>query len=75
MPIKLCLVRLAKRANRHANNDPVDSLSLAGVTGDSHSLIAMKSGGVANYLTFVGYDKTGGSPFRLDCTRSSFALE
>ena len=54
--IKLCLVRLAERPNRHAGNDLVDSLGLAGVTGDSYSLIEMQSGTSANNLTFIEYD-------------------
>jgi hypothetical protein len=33
-----------------------DSLGLAGVTGDSHSLIEMKTGAVANNLAFIEYD-------------------
>jgi hypothetical protein len=41
--IKLCLVRLAERPNRHAGNDLVDSLRLAGMTGDGYSLVEMKS--------------------------------
>jgi hypothetical protein len=52
----LCFVRLAKRANRHADNDLVDSLGLAGVTGDGYSLVDMQSGAVANDLAFVQYD-------------------
>jgi hypothetical protein len=48
--IKLCLVRLAKRANRHADNDLVHTLGLAGVTGDRYSLVEMKSGAIANDL-------------------------
>jgi hypothetical protein len=54
--IKLCLVRLAERPNRHAGNNLVDSLRLAGVTDDSNSLVDMKGGAVANNLTFVEYD-------------------
>jgi len=52
----LCLVRLAERPNRHAGNDLVDSLRLAGVTGDGYSLVDMQSGAVANDLAFVQYD-------------------
>ena len=54
--IKLCLVRLAERPNRHAGNDLVDSLRLAGVTGDSYSLVEMQSGAIANDRAFVEYD-------------------
>ena len=54
--VKLCLVRLAERPNRDADNDLVDSLRLAGVTGDSYSLVDMQSGAVANDLAFVEYD-------------------
>ena len=54
--IKLCLVRLAERPNRHAGNDLVDSLRLAGVTGDSYSLVEMQSGPIANNLAFIEYD-------------------
>ena len=54
--IKLCLVRLAERPNRHADNDLVDSLRLAGVTGDSYSLVEMQSGPIANNLAFIEYD-------------------
>src|ERR1700761_6346972 len=54
--IKLCLVRLAERPNRHAGNDLVDSLRLAGVTGDSYSLVQMQSAPIANKLAFIEYD-------------------
>ena len=54
--IKLCLVRLAERPNRHAGNDLVDSLGLASVTGDSYSLVEMQSGASANNHAFVEYD-------------------
>src|ERR1700676_170214 len=54
--IKLCLVRLAERPNRQAGNDLVDSLRLAGVTGDSYSLVEMQSGPIANNLPFIEYD-------------------
>jgi hypothetical protein len=54
--IKLCLVRLAERPNWHAGNDLVDSLRLAGVTGDSDSLVEMQSGPIANNLAFIEYD-------------------
>src|ERR1700733_2861676 len=54
--IKLCLVRLAERPNRHARNDLVDSLRLAGVTGDSYSLVEMQSGPSENNLAFIEYD-------------------
>ena len=54
--IKLCFVRLAKRSNRHAGDDLVDSLRLAGVTGDSYSLVQMQSGPIANNLAFIEYD-------------------
>src|SRR5260370_23016100 len=54
--VKLCFVRLAERPNRHADNDLVDSLGLAGVTGYSNSLIEMKTGVVANNLAFIEYD-------------------
>jgi len=54
--IKLCLVRLAERSNRHASNDLVDSLRLAGVTGDSYSMVEMQSSPVANNLAFVEDD-------------------
>jgi len=40
----MCFVRLGKRPNRSADNDLVDSLGLACVTGDSYSLIEMQSG-------------------------------
>jgi hypothetical protein len=51
--IKLCLVRLAKRANRHADDDLVHTLALAGVTGDRYSLVEMKSGAIANDLALL----------------------
>src|SRR5271154_1401962 len=54
--IKLCLVRLAERPNRHAGNDLVDSLRLAGMTSDSYSLVEMQSGASANNLAFIEYD-------------------
>ena len=54
--IKLCLVRLAERPDRHAGNDLVDSLRLAGVTGDSYSLVEMQKGSRANNLAFIEYD-------------------
>src|SRR5690349_20597374 len=54
--IKLCLVRLAECPYRHAGNDLVHSLRLAGVTGDSYSLIEMKSGATANNLSLVEYN-------------------
>jgi hypothetical protein len=54
--VKLCLVRLAERPNRHAGNDLVDSLRLAGVNGDSYSLVEMQSGASANNLAFIEYD-------------------
>jgi hypothetical protein len=47
---------MAKRPNRHADNDLVDSLGLAHVTGDSYFLMDMNSGAVANNLAFVEYD-------------------
>jgi hypothetical protein len=47
---------LAKRPNRHTDNHLVDSLSLAGVTGDTYSLIEMKTGAVAINLALVEYD-------------------
>jgi hypothetical protein len=34
----------------------VDSLRLAGVTGDSYSLVEMQSGASANNLAFIEYD-------------------
>jgi hypothetical protein len=52
----LCFVRLAKRPNRHADYDLVDSLGLAGLTGDSYSLIDMQGGAIANNLARVEYD-------------------
>jgi hypothetical protein len=54
--IKLCLVCLAERPNRHAGNVLVDSLRLTGVTGDSYSLVQMQSGPIANNLAFIEYD-------------------
>jgi hypothetical protein len=54
--IKLCLVRLAERPNRHAGNDLADCLRLAGVTGDSYSLVEMQSGSSANNLASIEYD-------------------
>ena len=48
--------RLAERPNRRAGNDLVDSLRLAGVTGDSYSLVEMQSGPIANNLAFIEYD-------------------
>src|ERR1700675_3086661 len=54
--IKLCLVRLAERPNRHTGNDLVDGFGLAGVTGDSYSLVEMQSGPNANDLAFIEYD-------------------
>jgi hypothetical protein len=47
---------LAERPNRHAGNDLVDSLRLAGVTGDSYSLVQMQSGPIANNLAYIEYD-------------------
>jgi hypothetical protein len=52
----LCFIRLAERANRHAGNDLVDSLRLAGVTGDSYSLVDMQRDPVANNPAFIEYD-------------------
>jgi hypothetical protein len=52
----LTFVCLAKRPNRHADYDLVDSLGLAGVTGDSYSLIDMQGGAIANNLARVEYD-------------------
>jgi hypothetical protein len=52
----LCLVRLAELPNRHAGNDLVDGLGLAGVTGDSYSLVEMQGGPSANNLAFIEYD-------------------
>jgi len=46
----------AERPNRHAGNDLVDSLRLAGVTGDSYSLIEMKSDAIASKLAIVEND-------------------
>ena len=54
--IKLCLVRLTERPNRHADDDLVDSLGLAGVAGDSYSLVEMQRGSIANNLAFIEYD-------------------
>jgi hypothetical protein len=54
--IKLCLVRQAERPNRHAGNDLVDSLRLAGVTADSYSLVDVQRGPIANNLAFIEYD-------------------
>jgi len=54
--VKLCFIRLAKRPNRHADNNLVDRLGLACVTRDSHSLVDMQSGAIANDLAFVEYD-------------------
>src|SRR5271165_2303086 len=54
--IKLCFVRLAKRANRHTDNDLGDSFRLTGVTGDSYSLVEMQGGPSANNLAFIKYD-------------------
>jgi hypothetical protein len=54
--IKLCLVRLAERPYRHAGNDLVDSLRLAGVTGDGYSLVEMQRALSANDLAFIEYD-------------------
>jgi hypothetical protein len=34
----------------------VDSLRLAGVTGDSYSLVEMQSGSIANNVAFIEYD-------------------
>ena len=52
----MCFIRLAERPNRHAGNDLVDSLRLAGVTGDSYSLVDMQRDPVANNLAFIEYD-------------------
>src|SRR5262249_8381682 len=54
--VKLSFVRLAECANRHADNDLVDSLGLARVTSDSYSLVDMQKGAVANNLAFVEHD-------------------
>src|SRR5271165_178013 len=54
--LKSCLVLLAERPNRNAGNDVVDSLRLAGVTGDSYSLVEMQSGAIANNLASIEYD-------------------
>jgi hypothetical protein len=51
----LCFVRLAERPNRHADNDLVDGLGLAGMTGYSYSLVEMQSG-PGNNLAFIEYD-------------------
>jgi hypothetical protein len=51
------LHRLVKaRTGTLTNNDLVDILRLARVTGDSNSLVDMQSGAVANDLAFVEYD-------------------
>jgi hypothetical protein len=50
------LVRPAKSANRHADKDLVYTLGLAGVNGDSYSLVEMKSGAIANDHALVEYD-------------------
>ena len=54
--VKLCFVRLTKRPNRHADNDLIDGLGLACVTGDNYSLVDMQRGAVANDLAFVECD-------------------
>src|SRR5215469_2502614 len=54
--IKLCFIGLAKRPDWDADNDLVDSLGLACVTCNSHSLVEMQSGAAANNLAFVEYD-------------------
>ena len=50
--IKLCLVRLAERPNRNAGNHLVDSLRLAGMTGDSYSLVEMQGPSANNLAVF-----------------------
>jgi hypothetical protein len=52
----LCLVRLAERPYRHAGNDLVDCLRLAGVTGDSNSLVEMQTDPIVNKLAFIEDD-------------------
>jgi hypothetical protein len=54
--VKLCFVRLPEGPNRYADNDLVESLGLAGVTGHGYSLIEVKTGAVANNLAIVEYD-------------------
>jgi hypothetical protein len=54
--VKLCFVHLAECPNWHADNDLVDCLCLARVTGHSYSLVDMQSGAVANDFAFVEYD-------------------
>jgi hypothetical protein len=52
----VCSLRLAKRPNRHTDNDLVDSFRLAGVTGDSYSLVEMRRATITNNLAFIEYD-------------------
>ena len=52
----MCFVRLAKRPNRHIDDDLVDSLGLTRVTGHSYSLVDMQSDAVADKLAFVEND-------------------
>ena len=40
----------------NAGNDLVDGFGLAGVAGDSYSLVEMQSGPSANNLAFIEYD-------------------
>ena len=49
----MCFVRLAKRLNRHADDNLIDSLGLACVTGNSYSLVDMQSDAIANNLALV----------------------
>ena len=62
--IKLCFVSQAERPNRRAGNDLVDSLRLAGMTGDSHCLVEMQSGPISNNLAFIENDL---APSHADC--------
>ena len=52
----MCFVRLAERTNWHVDDDLVDSLRVAGVNGDSYSLVEMQSGPISNNLAFIEYD-------------------
>ena len=52
----MCFVRLAKRPDRHVDDDLVDGLGLTRVTGHSYSLVEMQSGPIANNLSFIEYD-------------------
>jgi hypothetical protein len=55
-----------------AGNDLVDGFGLAGVAGDSYSLVEMQSGPSANNLAFIEYDLAliNSDPVRISLLRN-----